>query len=89
MNWYNGMTWQFSQQDIAGIIATYGNTYSRPESAGGFQDDPVAWTTEGDWNSTSGLVNLETHQPASPGKKLGVHLPGYGYQFYEVKPFPR
>ena len=29
----------------------YDNSYSQPEGAGGFREDPVAWITEGGWNS--------------------------------------
>jgi len=33
------------------VISSYGNTYSQPEGAGGFHEDPVAWITEGGWKS--------------------------------------
>src|SRR5262249_41271984 len=33
------------------VIARYGISYSQPEGGGGFHEDPVAWITEGEWNS--------------------------------------
>ncbi len=33
------------------VIAGYDNSYSQPEGAGAFREDPVAWITEGGWNS--------------------------------------
>lgn len=51
VNWYAGYTWDMGRQHITGVINSYGNKYSQPEGAGGFQDDPVAWITEGGWVS--------------------------------------
>ncbi len=51
VNWYVGITWELNRRDLTDIISSYGNTYSEPEGAGGFQDDPVAWITEGGWKA--------------------------------------
>ncbi len=50
VNWYTHYTWQMGRECITDIIASYGNTYSQPEGAGGFHEDPVPWITEGGWN---------------------------------------
>ncbi|MGA2630596.1 MAG: alpha-amylase family glycosyl hydrolase [Terriglobia bacterium] len=51
VNWYVGYTWEKGHQRITDVISSYGNTYSQPEGAGGFHEDPVAWITEGGWKS--------------------------------------
>lgn len=51
VNWYNGITWKLNRKDITDLISSYGSEYSQPEGAGGFQDNPVAWITEGGWDS--------------------------------------
>ena len=51
VNWYVGYTWEKGHRRITDVISSYGNTYSQPEGAGGFHDDPVAWITEGGWKS--------------------------------------
>ena len=50
-NWYLGYTWQIGRKRITDVARSYGNAYLQPEGAGGFGDDPVAWITEGGWNS--------------------------------------
>ena len=51
VNWYANYTWEMGRRRITDVIASYGNTYSQPEGAGGFHEDPVPWITEGGWNS--------------------------------------
>ena len=51
VTWYVGYTWEKGRRRITDVIASYGNTYMQPEGAGGFGEDPVAWITEGGWNS--------------------------------------
>ncbi len=51
VNWYVGYTWEKGRQCITDVVKSYGNTYTQPEGAGGFYEDPVAWITEGGWNS--------------------------------------
>jgi len=51
VNWYVGHTWASGRKRMTGVIAGYPNTYSQPEGAGGFHEDPVAWITEGGWDS--------------------------------------
>jgi hypothetical protein len=51
VNWYVGYTWQKGLRRITEVIQSYGNTFAQPEGAGGFHEDPVAWITEGGWNS--------------------------------------
>jgi len=49
VNWYVGCDWDLNRRYITGAIASYGSKYSQPEGAGGFQEDPVPWITEGGW----------------------------------------
>ncbi len=51
VNWYVGCTWKTSRRRLTDVIASYGNAYAQPEGAGAFREDPVAWITEGGWNS--------------------------------------
>ncbi|MGA8153329.1 MAG: alpha-amylase family glycosyl hydrolase [Terriglobales bacterium] len=51
VNWYVGFTWDIGHKRITDVIRGYGEKYSQPEGAGGFHEDPVAWITEGGWNS--------------------------------------
>lgn len=51
VNWFPGCTWEKNRQRMTQVIASYGNTYSQPEGAGGFHEDPVAWISEGRWAS--------------------------------------
>ena len=51
VNWYVGFTWDIGHKRITDVIASYGEKYSQPEGGGGFHEDPVAWITEGGWNS--------------------------------------
>jgi Alpha amylase, catalytic domain/Maltogenic Amylase, C-terminal domain len=51
VNWYVGYTWDKGHRRITDVINTYGNKYSQPEGGGGFGEDPVAWITDGGWNS--------------------------------------
>jgi len=51
VNWYIGCTWEMSRRRMTGVIESYGNAYAQPEGAGAFHEDPVAWITEGGWNS--------------------------------------
>jgi len=51
VNWYVGCTWEMSRRRLTDVIASYGNAYAQPEGAGAFREDPVAWITEGGWNS--------------------------------------
>jgi hypothetical protein len=51
VTWYVGYTWEKGRQRITDVMASYGNAYMQPEGAGGFREDPVAWITEGGWNS--------------------------------------
>jgi len=51
VNWYIDHTWEKGRRRMTRVIASYGNTYSQPEGGGGFHEDPVAWITEGGWNS--------------------------------------
>jgi hypothetical protein len=51
VNWYVGCTWELSRLRMTDVIASYGNAYAQPEGAGAFREDPVAWITEGGWNS--------------------------------------
>jgi hypothetical protein len=51
VNWYVDYTWETGRRRLTGVIAGYANTYLQPEGAGGFREDPVAWITEGGWNS--------------------------------------
>jgi hypothetical protein len=51
VNWYVDHTWEKGRRRMTEVIASYGNTYSQPEGGGGFHEDPVAWITEGGWNS--------------------------------------
>ncbi len=51
VNWYPHYTWEIGRRRITDVVASYGNAYLQPEGAGGFREDPVAWVTEGGWNS--------------------------------------
>jgi sucrose-6-phosphate hydrolase SacC (GH32 family) len=51
VNWYVGCTWEMSRRRMTDVIKSYGNAYAQPEGAGAFREDPVAWITEGGWNS--------------------------------------
>jgi glycosidase len=51
VNWYVDHTWEKGRRRMTEVIASYGNSYSQPEGGGGFHEDPVAWITEGGWNS--------------------------------------
>ena len=51
VNWYVGFSWEIGHKRITDVINSYGEKYSQPEGAGGFHEDPVAWITEGGWNS--------------------------------------
>ena len=51
VNWYVDHTWALGRRRMTDVIASYDNSYSQPEGAGGFREDPVAWITEGGWNS--------------------------------------
>jgi sucrose-6-phosphate hydrolase SacC (GH32 family) len=51
VNWYVGCTWELTRRRMTDVIASYGNAYAQPEGAGAFREDPVAWITEGGWNS--------------------------------------
>jgi glycosidase len=51
VNWYVDHTWEAGRRRMTDVIAGYTNTYIQPEGAGGFREDPVAWITEGGWNS--------------------------------------
>ena len=51
VNWYIGCTWELTRRRMTDVIASYGNAYAQPEGAGAFREDPVAWITEGAWNS--------------------------------------
>jgi glycosidase len=51
VNWYVGYTWEIGHQRVTDVIRSYGEKYSQPEGGGGFHEDPVAWITEGGWNS--------------------------------------
>ena len=51
VNWYVDHTWAIGRKRMTDVIATYDNSYSQPEGAGAFREDPVAWITEGGWNS--------------------------------------
>jgi hypothetical protein len=51
VNWYVGHTWEQDRHYITDVIRSYGNVYLQPEGGGAFYEDPVAWITEGGWNS--------------------------------------
>lgn len=51
VNWYIGCTWELNRRRMTDVITSYGNAYAQPEGAGAFREDPVAWITEGGWNS--------------------------------------
>ena len=51
VNWYVDHTWAIGRRRMTDIIASYDNSYAQPEGAGAFREDPVAWITEGGWNS--------------------------------------
>jgi hypothetical protein len=51
VNWCVDHTWEKGRRRMTEVIASYGNAYSQPEGGGGFHEDPVAWITEGGWNS--------------------------------------
>ena len=51
VNWYVDHTWAIGRRRMTDVIAGYDNSYSQPEGAGAFREDPVAWITEGGWNS--------------------------------------
>ena len=51
VNWYVGHTWEQDRHRITDVIRSYGNAYMQPEGGGAFHEDPVAWITEGGWNS--------------------------------------
>jgi hypothetical protein len=51
VNWYTGCDWESNKKYMTDVAAKYGNIYIQPEGAGGFREDPVAWITEGGYNS--------------------------------------
>ncbi|MBA7654032.1 hypothetical protein ES703_61905 [subsurface metagenome] len=51
VNWYIGCTWEKGRRRMTDVITSYQNTYIQPEGSGAFHEDPVAWITEGGWNS--------------------------------------
>ncbi len=51
VNWYVGASWQQIRERITDVIRSYGEKYCQPEGGGAFHEDPVAWITEGKFNS--------------------------------------
>lgn len=51
VNWYLGYSWEVGRRRITDVAHSYRSSYLQPEGAGGFHEDPVAWITEGGWNS--------------------------------------
>ena len=51
VNWYIHCNWQINNQTMTDVVRRYPNQYLQPEGAGGFNDDPVLWITEGHYNS--------------------------------------
>ena len=51
VNWYINCNWEINNRVMTDVIRRYPNVYIQPEGAGGFDDDPVLWITEGHYNS--------------------------------------
>jgi hypothetical protein len=51
VNWYINCNWQINNATMTDVICQFGEKYSQPEGAGGFNDDPLLWITEGHYNS--------------------------------------
>ncbi len=52
VNWYANITWSLVRNCITDIIRAHVG-YAQPEGGGGFYEDPVAWITEGGFNSVT------------------------------------
>lgn len=50
VNWYINCNWEITRQSMTGALNAAGNQFSQPEGAGGFDDDPVPWISQGGFN---------------------------------------
>ena len=55
VNWYVDHTWALGRRRMTDVIASYDNSYSQPEGAGGFHEDPVAVDHRGRLELGAGL----------------------------------
>jgi len=50
VNWYVDCNWEINRYAMTDLLNQANNQFSQPEGAGGFNDDPVPWIFQGDWN---------------------------------------
>jgi len=50
VNWYINCDWIISHSCLTGPVLAAGNQLCQPEGAGGFDDDPVEWIRQGEFN---------------------------------------
>jgi len=50
VNWYIGANWEITRYSMTDVLNLGDNQFSQPEGAGGFNDDPVPWITQGGFN---------------------------------------
>lgn len=50
VNWYINCNWEITRRSMTGPLNAADNQFSQPEGAGGFDDDPVPWVTQGGFN---------------------------------------
>jgi glycosidase len=50
VNWYVDCNWEITRYSMTDLLNQADNQFSQPEGAGGFDDDPVPWVTQGGFN---------------------------------------
>jgi glycosidase len=50
VNWYVNCNWEITRSSMTDLLNQSDNQFSQPEGAGGFDDDPVPWITQGGFN---------------------------------------
>jgi glycosidase len=50
VNWYVDCNWEITRYSMTDLINKADNQFCQPEGAGGFDDDPVPWITQGGFN---------------------------------------
>lgn len=50
VNWYVGCNWEITRYSMTDLLKQVNNQFCQPEGAGGFEDDPLPWITQGGFN---------------------------------------
>jgi glycosidase len=50
VNWYVDCNWEITRCSMTDLLNEADNQFGQPEGAGGFDDDPVPWITQGGFN---------------------------------------